>query len=311
MSHSASTVHALWANVARVRALRRAVSAIDPDAVLSFMTSMNVLALFACAGLRARVLVSERIDPQSHREGWLWRGLRKFAYRHADAVVVQTDAAAQWFRARLGNRSAVIVVPNPVAVAVDSYPSEIQISRPFILAAGRLVHQKGFDILIRAFALVADECSGLRLAIAGDGPQARALRDLVAELRLDDRVIFLGTVSGLRGLMREADAFVLSSRYEGFPNVLLEALASRVPVVATDCPGGPREILQDGEFGLLVPREDPNALAGALRRVATDLSLRGRLAALAPLATAKYAVDRVVARWEELLVAGGAGGSGP
>jgi glycosyltransferase involved in cell wall biosynthesis len=306
---SASLVQAIRANAKRVRALRDVVSSINPDAVLSFMTSMNVLTLFACAGLRARVVVSERIDPQSHREGWPWRALRRFVYRHADAVVVQTDAAAQWFRARLGDRCAVIVLPNPVATSVDSSPPTVQISKPFILAAGRLAHQKGFDILIRAFALVVHECGGLRLAIAGDGPQARALRDLVAELRLDDRVIFLGTVNGLRALMREADAFVLSSRYEGFPNVLLEALACHVPVVATDCPGGPREILKDGEFGVLVPREDPSALAGALRRVANDVSLRGRLSALAPLATAKYAVDHVVARWEELLVPSGVGTS--
>ena len=102
--------------------------------------------------------------------------------------------------------------------------------------------------------------------------------------------------------MREADAFVLSSRYEGFPNVLLEALACGLPVVATDCPGGPRDILHGGEFGLLVPRDDPEALAAALQRVASDVNLRTRLSALARQATAKYAVDRVVARWEELLM---------
>src|SRR5262249_8325308 len=214
---------------------------LDPDAVLSFMTSMNVLTLLACAGLRARVVVSERIDPQSHYESGVWRALRRLAYRRADALAVQTEGAARWFRTHLGERSPVTVLPNPVGAIADCR-SSVSVPRPFILAAGRLVDQKGFDVLIRAFALVVPECSDLRLVIAGDGPQARALRDLAAELRLDDRVIFSGTVSGLQGLMREADAFVLSSRYEGFPNVLLEALACRVPVVATDCPGGPREI---------------------------------------------------------------------
>jgi len=308
MAHSASMLQALRANAQRVRALRRVISVIKPDAVLSFMTSMNVLTLFACAGLRARVVVSERIDPHSHLEGRVWRALRNIVYPHADAVVVQTENAAQWFRARLGNCPAIIVLPNPIAAAVDSQPSNIKIAKPFILAAGRLVHQKGFDVLVRAFALVVDECPSLCLAIAGDGPQAQALRDLVAELGLDHRVIFLGAVSELQALMREADAFVLSSRYEGFPNVLLEALACRVPIVATDCPGGPREILGDGQFGLLVPCEDPAALAGALRRVSTDISLRERLSALAPVATAEYAVEHVVARWEALLRGGGVPG---
>jgi glycosyltransferase involved in cell wall biosynthesis len=307
MSNSTSPLQAFQANMKRVRALRRIVSTLNPDAVVSFMTSMNVLALMACAGLRSRVIISERIDPQSHRESRLWMGLRNLAYHHADAIVVQTEAAAQWFRARLRSRPAVVVVPNPVATVAEHSRCSIQVPRPFILGAGRLVHQKGFDVLIRAFALVAEERSSLRLAIAGEGPQAEALRDLVAELHLDDRVIFLGAVSELPTLMREADAFVLSSRYEGFPNVLLEALACDLPVIATDCPSGPRDILHGGEFGLLVPCEDPEALAGALRRVAGDASLRARLSALASQVTAKYAVDRVVARWEELLAPSRAG----
>ena len=174
----------------------------------------------------------------------------------------------------------------------------------------------------------------MKMLVLGAGLQGSACaydllqNDDVTEVRLADLHAshlpdFLGPYSGKRliptpidvrdheavgALMREADAFVLSSRYEGFPNVLLEALACRVPIVATDCPGGPREILGDGQFGLLVPCEDPAALAGALRRVSTDISLRERLSALAPVATAEYAVEHVVARWEALLRGGGVPG---
>lgn len=308
IKNSASVIQGLRANVERVRALRAVVSSIDPDAVLSFMTSMNVLTLLACAGLRARVVVSERIDPQCHYQSGWWRGLRRLAYRRADALAVQTETAARWFRTRLGEGSTVTVLPNPVAVIADSSRASVEVSKPFILAAGRLVHQKGFDVLIRAFALVVKECPDLSLVIAGDGPLANEVRDLAAALQLDGRVIFPGTVTGLQALMREADAFVLSSRYEGLPNVLLEALACGVPIVATDCPGGSRELLQGGEFGLLVPSEDPTALAGALRSVATDVSLRTRLSARAPLAIERYSLDQVVARWEKLLMPGSAGG---
>src|SRR5262249_97138 len=163
--------------------------------------------------------------------------------------------------------------------------------RPFLLAAGRLVPQKGFDILIRAFATVASDCDSLTLAIAGEGPQEGSLRDLVIELRLERRVLFLGQVQKLRALMPPADPFLLSSRYEGFPNVLLEALGSGVPVVATDCPGGPREVLRDGEFGLLVRCGDVAELADAVRRVATDSHLRKRLSETGALAAAPYAAD--------------------
>jgi len=304
MTDSPSMLHGLRANVQRVRALRRIVAGIKPHAVLSFMTSTNILTLLACAGLHTRVVVSERIDPHSHREATTWMALRHITYRYADAVAVQTESAARWFRKRLGRLPPVAVVPNPVAVVAGCCKSSAQVPKPFVLAAGRLVHQKGFDVLIRAFAVAAHDCPDLRLAIAGEGPQAGLLRELVTELKLNDRVMFLGIVSGLQALMHEADVFVLSSRYEGFPNVLLEALACGLPVIATDCPGGPREILHDGEFGLLVPCEDPIALGAALRRMATDARLRTELSARAPRATAKYTVDGVVARWEQLLLAG-------
>jgi glycosyltransferase involved in cell wall biosynthesis len=175
--------------------------------------------------------------------------------------------------------------------------------QPFILGAGRLVHQKGFDILIRAFSLIAADMPKLRLVIAGEGSDAQQLRQLALTLGLECRVLFLGNVGNLSVLMRNAEVFVLSSRYEGFPNVLLEALASGLPVVSTDCPSGPREILGDGEFGLLVPCENPQALADALRRVATDADLRRRLSGIGSRATAAYEFGRVVAGWEAVLSA--------
>ena len=264
---------------------------------------MNVLAILACTGLPARVVVSERVDPDSHREQRLWAGLRAIVYCRADAVVVQTEAAARWFRKRLGKRPPVSVIPNPV-VAVGELPrSDLQVPKPFILAAGRLVPQKGFDILIRAFGLIASGAPQLRLVIAGEGPEAQQLCQLAAGLGLASRVLFLGTVSNLSALMRGAEAFVLSSRYEGFPNVLLEALASSLPIVSADCPSGPREILRDGEFGLLVPCEDPSALADALRRITTDADLRHRLSAIGSRAIAPYELRRVVDDWEDLLSA--------
>jgi glycosyltransferase involved in cell wall biosynthesis len=301
MADSTSVARALKANVQRVRALRRTLATVNPDAVVSFMTSMNVLTVLACTGRRNQVVVSERIDPTRHREQWLWAALRSIAYRRVDAVVVQTEAAAQWFRKRLGKRSAVIVIPNPVPSPGESRDQAVNVPKPFVLAAGRLVHQKGFDVLIRAFAQVAHECETLRLAIAGEGPARPALRSLVGELRLEDRVLFLGQVVELGALMQQAEAFVLSSRYEGFPNVLLEALSSNLPVVSTDCPGGPREILRGGEFGLLVPCENPTALAAAVRRVVTDSDLRRRLSGIGARAVACYQLDRVVQGWEAVL----------
>ncbi len=291
---------AVRANLARVQAIRRAVVASRPDAVLSFITTTNILAILACWRLPVRVVVSERVDPRQHRVGTSWEALRTLLYRQADVVVAQTADVAAWFRARLPATTQITAIPNPVILA-EGESAELPVPRPFLLAAGRLVHQKGFDTLIRAFALLARARPDIHLAVAGEGPDAEALRNLVSELDLTDRVKLLGAIHGLPTLMKQAEAFVLSSRYEGFPNVLLEALASGLPVVAADCQSGPREILRDGEYGLLVPPQNPQALQDAMNRILTDARLRDHLRRLAPTAVAPYRIEPIVSAWERVL----------
>lgn len=300
-SESSSALAALRANVRRVRAIRRVVADTAPDAVLSFITSMNVLAVLACIGSRSNIVISERIDPSSHRPEKLWAVLRAIVYPRADTLVVQTRQAADWFRARL-RRTQVTTIPNPVQAETRLTAANLQVAGPYVLAAGRLAHQKGFDILIHAFASVVRKHAGLRLVIAGEGPEAAALQRLVTQLELGAHVLFPGVVQPLAALMHGASVFVLASRYEGFPNVLLEALANSVAVVATDCPGGPREILEDGNCGILVPCEDAAALADAIDRVVQDPGLRERLADAGSKAATSYGLDTIVAQWERVLV---------
>jgi glycosyltransferase involved in cell wall biosynthesis len=299
---SPNMLHGLPANARRLRALRRTVSTIEPHAVLSFETSMNVLMILACIGLPVRIIVSERIDPAAHHENRIWAGLRALLYRFADAIVVQTESIAAWFRRRLWKRTRVVVIPNPVIPLSDSGEPCVRSTEPFLLAAGRFTHQKGFDLLIRAFGSAAAlRRAELKLVIAGDGPEAQSLHDLAAELGLSARVSFPGRVRELSRLLKSAVAFILPSRYEGFPNVLLEALAAGVPCVGTDCPGATREILGDGAYGLVVPPEDSRALADAIIRIVTDGELRSRFSRASVGALERYRLDRVVADWERLL----------
>lgn len=290
----------LWTNGRRLGALRRTVAAARAHAVLSFMTSMNVLTVLACIGLPARIVVSERTDPAAHREGRGWVSLRFLLYRWADAVVVQTEGIARWFRERLGKTACVVVIPNPAVPVPQTAPDPSQ-PQPFILAAGRLGPEKGFDLLIRAFSAASVRSTNLRLVIAGEGPERQQLLKLAEELQLAGRVSLAGRVRELPALMTGAVAFILPSRYEGFPNVLLEALAAGVPCVASDCPGATREILAGGEYGLLVPPQDICALAAAIDRITTDGALRKRYAQAAPIALERYRLAHVVTQWEHLL----------
>lgn len=300
LGDSPHMLRGLWANLRRLRALRGILATVEPHAVLSFMTSMNVLMILACVRLPVRIVVSERVDPAAHRENQIWTNLRSLLYQRADAVVVQTQSIAEWFRSRLHRKARVVVIPNPVVPASSVEPS-VRHHEPFILAAGRLAHQKGFDVLIRAFGAATARTRALQLVIAGEGPEGQHLRDLAARLGLAARVSFPGQVRELSALMKIAVAFVLPSRYEGFPNVLLEALAAGVPCVAADGPGATREILADGAYGLLVPPQDFRALAAAIDRITTDSELRRRYSQAGAAAVERYRLDRVVAEWEQLL----------
>ncbi len=298
---STGKLGAVLANVRRLTALRRAILAATPDTVLSFVTRMNILTIMACAGLPTHLVISERVDPASHGEAAAWNVLRWWTYRRAAHVVVQTEAIARWFRARLPHPERVAVIPNPATPPGEPRRAGPRPAQPYLLGAGRLVPQKGFDLLIRGFCLAAATLPDFKLIIAGEGGESHALRELANSLGRGSAVIFVGAVHNLAELMRGATAFVLSSRYEGFPNVLLEALACGVPTIATDCPGGVREILDDGRCGVLVPCEDPQALGTAMARLAVDAELRRTLAHLGSLAVKRYELAGVLDAWEAVL----------
>jgi GalNAc-alpha-(1->4)-GalNAc-alpha-(1->3)-diNAcBac-PP-undecaprenol alpha-1,4-N-acetyl-D-galactosaminyltransferase len=290
----------LYANLARVLAIRTAVDQARPEAVVSFITEMNVLTLLACAGRRVPVLVSERVDPRIHKIGRAWNWLRWITYRRAAGVVVQTQTVAEWVAAR-GGMPPICVIPNPVLPAGAPDRIAPHGTRAYLFAAGRLSHQKGFDLAIRALALLVRQGADLDLVIAGEGPEETALRRLAHESGVSERVRFIGRVADLDSWMEAAFAFVLASRYEGFPNVLLEALACGAATIATDCPSGPREILEDGRHGILVPCEDAGAIARAVTTLRTDPGLRARLRSAGPSVVDRFGVHAVATRWEALL----------
>jgi glycosyltransferase involved in cell wall biosynthesis len=305
---SRNLAEALRNNVARIRALRRAILDSRPDAVISFVDTVNVVALLATARLHIPVIVSERIDPRRHPIGRGWSVLRRLTYPRAAAVVAQSADVARWIHRNLRPQRCV-VIPNPAparqrtsaAGSRTATPDRDAGHAPTIIAMGRCVPQKGFDILLDAFARVAARHADWRLSIVGDGPDRGALQALAARLSIADRVEFPGRVTDPARLMGNAEMFVLSSRYEGFPNALLEAMACGLACVSFDCPSGPADIVRNGVDGVLVPREDATALARTLDRLMGSSAERRRLAARAPEVTERFGVDSVMGAWNDLI----------
>ncbi len=222
----------------------------------------------------------------------------KRSYPKLDALVALTEADARDYERLLGEASPRIEhIPN---AARDLGGARPDLDAHVVLGAGRLNRQKGFDLLVRAFARLAPSHPDWRLRICGQGQEREELERLVAGHGLRG----VAELPGPRDLAEEiakASVFVLSSRFEGFPLVLLEAMSVGMAVVSFDCPTGPRDLVQDGRSGLLVAANDVEALAAAIARMMDDEELRRRCAAAAPESVRAYSAEAVGRRWEELL----------
>ncbi len=290
----------LWRNVGRVRALRRALRALRPDVVVSFIDQSNVVTLLAAAGTEIPVIVSERTDPSQSQSGRMWNLLTRLTYPLSRSLVVQTsEIAAQYANWRL---RSVATIPNPV------YPpprpdgaDRPDLPTPYVLAVSRLSREKGIDLLLGAFTEVASRFPDWSLVVAGSGPEREMLEKHARELGISGRCCFLGEVSDVATLMRDASLFVLPSRVEGFPNALCEAMACGLASIATDCPSGPRHIVRDGADGVLVPTENAKELAQAMGSLMSDPLARSRLGDAARTIIDRFSVSRVLALWDDVL----------
>jgi glycosyltransferase involved in cell wall biosynthesis len=300
-AESNSLMQAVLYNALKIRGLRRAVAGLDPDVVISFVDRVNVLTIFACIGLPVTVIVSERTYPASYNVGKAWSVLRRVFYRLADALVVQSSAARKWAQTVMP-MARIHVIPNPVGGEFLSTAVVRPSAREsFVLGVGRLSPEKGFDVLIRAFHVVAERHAQWSLFIIGEGPEDAALRRLASELLRPGAAAFPGAVRDPERYYRVAGLFVLPSRFEGFPNALLEAMAAGCAVIATDSPGGTSEIVRQGVDGVLVPPENVAALAGAMDRLMTDEGERRRLGAQAAEVSGRFALAKVAKMWDCLI----------
>lgn len=291
---STGILKGLVANAHRIRRLRSTLRTALPDVVVSFVDVTATLVQFAATGLGIPHLACERTSPETAGLSRQWTFLRNLAYRRAEAVAVQTERGAAYLSRILGRD--VLVLPNPLDLP-ESHEAERQRS---IVSLGRFTREKGTDLLIEAFALAADALPSWNLVLAGDGPERENLRRQAASLGLESRVRFPGRV--MPGpLLGIAGIFVLPSRREGFPNVLIEAMAHSCAVVAADCLTGPGEIIEDQVNGLLVPPEDPAALASAIISLAENPERSRALGRSAASSIRKFDASAVAAQWTVLL----------
>lgn len=300
MRVSASALHAGWNNAQRFRALRQAIRDVEADLVVSVTDQMNVLTLLATQGLHMKVVIAEHSDPRHQQMNDIWERLRRWTYPWCSAAVVLTDSVAQQMRAMISERP-VYVIPNGIrepSVTVDDvgarHPKQV-------VAIGRLSPEKGFDQLIDAFAPLARLHRDWSLAIAGEGPEQTALQEQIDQLGLSEQIRLVGWLSDPETFLARGSLFVMSSRYEGFPVALLEAMAVGLPVISFDCDSGPREIIRPSIDGLLVPAGDVSALTDAIDQLQQDAPLRDRMGRAAREVTQRFSLEQFRQRWNAVV----------
>ncbi|HBO70209.1 MAG TPA: hypothetical protein DD658_08815 [Deltaproteobacteria bacterium] len=284
----------------------------NPDMLFSFLWFVNLVAIVArfLSRVRCRLVVSERVSIDGAREGYLEDMLRRagifLLYSSADRIVPNSV----WMGKQLVDRFGipprkVVAIPNPVDIdriearAREAKPVIAEESTmPLVIGMGRLTPQKGFDLLIRSMTFSRFP---FRLVLIGEGEDQDRLQALSLKLGVTDRVVFTGFQTNPYPSLARAAVFALSSRFEGFPNALVEAMTLGIPCVSTRCPTGPEEIITDGVDGLLVPVEDSRALAGAIDRLLSDEKLRKKIGLAGRERVREFDVPRIMRRFESLI----------
>lgn len=297
----------LWKQTSRVwsreRMLARILDAEQPDRVISFLEPANIPTAIACyrRGFAGVLTTSVRNNPRALP--WYYRVIIRHLYPlGAEVVAVSQGVADALAVAGSALHRKLRAIPNPVDLqlierhASESPPEDPVFKQPYILAVGRLAHQKGYDRLIEAYAAGATS-HAVNLVIAGDGTERPRLEALAERLAVRGRVFLPGAFQNPFALMARAEAYVLSSRWEGWPNAMVEALACGCPVIAFDCPFGPREILQHDVTGLLVPDGDTSALAAAIHQLLGDEALQRRLAKNGKESVRAFDVQKIAKHW--------------
>ncbi len=293
--------------------LRKLVRRLKPDVVCSFLEIPNLMAAWATRGVDGTHLAAcVQAPPTITWSGGGWRPILRAMvsryYSRAEKIIAisygvaediaRMAPAAERHTTTIHNAGTDERVETGAAQPLE--PDDILPGGPLVVGCGRLVEQKGYPYLIDAFALVRKDVPDAELWILGQGPDRPEIEKQIADLSLGESVRLLGFRDNPFRYMAAADLFVLSSIFEGFGNVVAEAMACGTAVVSTDCPYGPSEIISDGVSGLLVPTRDPPALAAAMVRVLKNPKLRAKLAKEGKLRSRDFDASAITQRYAQV-----------
>lgn len=282
--------------ILHILCLRKLIVEVQPNVVISFLTTVNIVSILSTRLTGVKCIISERNDPSmSFDLSWTWKLARWAVYRYADVVVAQTPAIRDWLVANLGAR--VTVIPNPITHLPPAPGFENR--ENIILTIGRLEHQKGLDILLRACSIARIESSSWRVLILGEGRLRSSLSALIEELGLESVVNMPGHVGQVERWLACAGLVIQPSRKEGLSNVVLEALAMGAPLICSTAAAA--NVVIDKINGRVIRTGRTIALARVIRELIDDSRQRERLSGYAEATRLQFSLEKVMAKWDSLI----------
>lgn len=295
---SSSLLSAIYGNLRRLIEMRRAVSESGCTCLISLISTHNIIAVLSCIGLDVKVIISERNDPRYQRIGFVWTLLRRLVYPRAAFVTANSPQAISYLES-IVPKNRLRFIPNPVETFGNS--SKPVCSSPFFLAVGRLNQQKAFDILIKAYASARLQAALPPLLIVGKGPEEIALKKQIARHGLKDDVTLVGEVVNVGDYYKQSIALIHPARFEGMPNVVLEAMGTGTPVVVTSSQSGILDLVCNENNGMIFKKDDVEQLAKIIVRLASDEVFRDSLGRQAQISITGRLNNDGVSAWLDII----------
>ncbi len=254
----------------RYKEIRQIIKSVNPDYIIPFLFSIQSWMFIASLGLGIRRIETIRINPWIFTKYYslVKRLLLRLFYTSAYKIVIQASDQKPWFSKR--NQKKCVLIPNPISdIYKYSYREEISTQVVNFIAAGRIDPQKNYPMMIDAFAKAVKQYPNIRLQIFGKGDTdyTQMLQNKINSLEMQNNIFLMGRSATIHEEYKKNDVFLMSSDYEGLPNALMEAMASRLICISTDCKTGPRDLINEGVNGYMVPVGDSNALADTIIKV--------------------------------------------
>ena len=298
-----SVIHANHTKLGKIRenwqdflTIRKYVRDNGKGVTISFLSRCNMLTLLAAFGTKRKVIVCDRNNPlKEHSKLVFWLSCQ--LYRRADGIFVQTEKIRSFYPSYLQKKITVIENPVDFNMLQKQVNNEKLQREKIIVSMGRLEPQKDFVTLIRAFAKVSNKMDGWKLKIYGIGEMQQELQNEIEKQGLQGRAILCGRTERPFYDMSKGSIFVLSSYYEGFPNVLCEAMYAMLPCVSSDCVSGPSELIEQGENGYLFEIGDVDFLANKLLELGSDEHMRKQLGYAAHKTVERLSVEKIYLKW--------------